>query len=90
VVKLLTLKQFSAQCDYTITAIFFFFVFIDFSNVKKLCVSRHINWVFIESEKKKSLANSACESLFKRSVAYYLIYFLKCLIFRDIIYREMG
>jgi hypothetical protein len=63
-------------------------LFIDFCNGKKLRVSRLINWVFIGSE-KKSLTNSACDSLFKRRVEYYVTYVLKCLIFRDIIYREM-
>jgi len=42
---------------------------IDFSNGKNLCVSRLINWGFIQSE-KKSLTNSACDFLFKRIVEY--------------------
>ena len=49
-----------------------------------------IDFFLIVRTYKKSLTKSACDSLFKRSVEYYVTYVLKCLIFRDIIYREVG
>jgi 5'(3')-deoxyribonucleotidase len=62
---------------------------IDYSNRNKLRFLRVINWILIES-KKKSLTNSVRDSLFKRWVEYYVTYVLRCLIFRDIIYWELG